>query len=231
MNCIIIEDQAPAQRILKKYLEDLGTIELIAVFSDPIEARNFLSTTPIDLLFLDINLPKISGISFLKSLSFKPQVILTTAYTEYALEGYELDVVDYLLKPFSFERFLKAVDKVQKPSEKQESPENSEALKSDHFIKIGYDYVKIDLSEILYLEADGDYCHIQLPDARHTSSEPLKKWLEHLEGYHYPRIHKSFVVNPNKIQKISGNMVYLENGAELPIGRAYKEDFLTKYLK
>jgi len=231
MNCIIIEDQAPAQRILKKYLEDLGTIELLAAFSDPIEARNFLTANPVDLLFLDINLPKISGISFLRSLNLKPQVILTTAYTEYALESYELDVVDYLLKPFSFERFLMAINKVRKAESDIPSIKESGSEKSEHFMKIGYDYVKIDLAKILFLEADGDYCHVDLPGKRYTSSEPLKKWMEYLDGYQYPRIHKSFVVNPSKIQKISGNTVYLENGVELPIGRAYKDEFLSKYLK
>ncbi|MCB0667491.1 MAG: response regulator, partial [Saprospiraceae bacterium] len=109
MNCIIIEDQPPAQRILKKYIEDYGHLELKAIFPDALQAINLLKSQSIDLIFLDIHLPKISGIDFLKTMPQKPQIILTTAFPDYALESYELDVVDYLLKPFSFPRFVQAI--------------------------------------------------------------------------------------------------------------------------
>src|SRR5680860_1306938 len=112
MDCIIIEDQAPARRILEKYIADIGTLNLQGAFTDALQAIEFLRENQVDLIFLDIHLPKISGIDFLKSLSHPPQIILTTAFQDYALEGYELDVVDYLLKPFSFQRFVKAVSKV-----------------------------------------------------------------------------------------------------------------------
>ncbi|MFT5167549.1 MAG: two-component SAPR family response regulator, partial [Saprospiraceae bacterium] len=112
MNCIIIEDQPPAQRILKKYINDIGSLNLIATFSDALQAMEFLKTEEVDLVFLDIHLPKISGIDFLKTMTNPPNVILTTAFSEYALESYEFNVVDYLLKPFSFQRFVKAVSKV-----------------------------------------------------------------------------------------------------------------------
>ena len=111
MDCIIIEDQAPARRILEKYISDIGTLQLKAAFTDALSALDFLRNEKIDLIFLDIHLPKMSGIDFLKSLSHPPRIILTTAFQDYALEGYELDVVDYLLKPFSFQRFVKAVTK------------------------------------------------------------------------------------------------------------------------
>lgn len=229
MNCLIIEDQPPAQRILKKYIEDLGTLNLVGVFGDPLKARIYLQENPVDLIFLDINLPKISGISFLKSLPVKPQVILTTAYSEYALEGYELDVVDYLLKPFSFERFLKAVSKVRIPKN-LEIP-TSPVQKKEHFIKIGYDHIRISFEEILYLAADGDYCEIHLKDKKHLSSETLKKWIEMLEGWDFFRVHKSFVVNIRQIEKVSGNTLYLYDGTQLPIGRSFKEDFMENFLK
>ena len=123
MRCIIIEDQPPAQRVLKKYITDLGTIELAGTFPDALQAMEFLRKGEIDLIFLDIHLPKISGIDFLKTLVQKPNVILTTAFSDYALESYDYNVVDYLLKPFSFERFIKAVSKVRmsevEPSTKQ----------------------------------------------------------------------------------------------------------------
>lgn len=229
MNCLIIEDQPPAQRILKKYIEDLGTLNLVGVFGDPLKARIYLQENPVDLIFLDINLPKISGISFLKSLPLKPQVILTTAYSEYALEGYELDVVDYLLKPFSFERFLKAVSKVRIP--KNLEILTSPVQKKEHFIKIGYDHIRISFEEIVYLAADGDYCEIHLKDKKHLSSETLKKWIEMLEGWDFFRVHKSFVVNIHQIERVSGNTLYLYNGTQLPLGRAFKDEFMEKFLK
>lgn len=229
MKCIIVEDQPPAQRILKKYIEDIGSLTLVGTFSDPIQAMDFLQKEPVDLMFLDINLPKISGISFLKSLSSRPQVILTTAFSEYALDGYELDVVDYLLKPFSFERFIKAVGKVKRSSGSLE--EKSSQNKKEHFIKIGYEHIRIAFEDILYLAADGDYCEVYLSGKKYLSSEPMKKWLEYLEEVDFYRIHKSYVVNIHKIRKLSGNQVYMINDSVLPIGRTYREDFMEKFLK
>jgi len=228
MNCLIIEDQPPAQRILRKYIEDLGTLQLLEVFGDPLKAMAFLDEQSVELIFLDINLPKLSGIAFLKTLKNKPQVILTTAYSDYALEGYELDVVDYLLKPFSFERFLKAVSKVRRPQ-----AENSPAapVRKEHFIKIGYEHIRIAFEDILYLAADGDYCEIYLEGKKHLSSESLKRWIELLEGWDFFRIHKSYLVNSHRIEKVSGNTLYLRDGTQLPLGRAYKDDFMAKYLK
>jgi DNA-binding LytR/AlgR family response regulator len=228
MKCIIVEDQPPAQRILKKYIEELGTLELEEVFGDPLKAMAYLQERKVDLIFLDINLPKISGITFLKTLKQKPQVILTTAFSEYALEGYELDVVDYLLKPFSFERFLKAVSKVRIAD--SIGTQSSTPARKEHFIKIGYEHVRIPFEEILYLAADGDYCEIYLSEKKYLSSEPLKKWIELLDDASFIRIHKSYVVNVHFIEKLSGNSLYLRDGTQLPLGRAYKEVFMGKFL-
>lgn len=228
MNCIIIEDQPPAQRILKKYIQDIGSLNLVATFGDAIQAMDFLQKETVDLIFLDINLPKLSGISFLKSLSNKPQVIFTTAYSEYALDGYELDVVDYLLKPFSFERFVKALAKVKRNLPTTGKPETN--FKKEHFIKIGYEHVRIAFENIIYLAADGDYCEVFLEDKKYLSSEPMKKWLELLDEASFHRIHKSYLVNIHRVNKISGNQVYLVNDTVLPIGRTYREDFMEKFL-
>ena len=229
MNCLIIEDQPPAQRILKKYIEDQGSLQLLEVFGDPLKAMAYLQENHVDLIFLDINLPKLSGIAMLKALHQKPQVILTTAYSEYALEGYELDVVDYLLKPFSFERFLKAVSKVRRPQAGTSSAPTP--ARKEHFIKMGYEYIRISFEDILYLAADGDYCEIYLEGKKHLSSEPLKKWIELLEGWDFFRIHKSYMVNIQQIEKVSGGMLVLRDGSLLPLGRAYKEEFMERYLK
>ena len=208
MNCIIIEDQPPAQRILKKYIEDFGTLHLKATFSNAIQAMEFLKTEEVDLMFLDIHLPKISGIDFLKALPNPPAVILTTAFSEYALESYEFNVVDYCLKPFSFQRFVKAVSKV--PVKKNIQPElNNENVRKEIFIKSGYEYIKITIDDILYIKSDADYTEIFIPNKKCLSSEPLRYWLEKLDNDQFMRIHKSYIINTSKIEKIASNQVFI----------------------
>ena len=151
MTCIIIEDQPPAQRILQKYIQDIGNLTLMDTCQDAISALTYLKTNQVDLIFLDIHLPKISGIDFLNILDTKPKVILTTAFPDYALQSYELDVVDYLLKPFSFERFVKAVTKANTPMPSSKPlPESAEKSDEFMFIKTGIDYQKIEKEMPIY---------------------------------------------------------------------------------
>ena len=231
MTCMIIEDQPPAQRILKKYISDLGTLELKATFSDAIQALEFLKTESIDLIFLDIHLPKISGLDFLKVLPNPPAVILTTAFSEYALESYELSVADYLLKPFSFQRFVKAVSKVPSKNTVLNNEESATNTTKEIFIKSGYEHIKILIEEILYIKSDADYTEIILPKKKHLSAEPLRYWTEMLDPNSFLRIHKSYIVNTQKIEKFSGSKIQLNDGQVLPIGRAYKEKFSERFLK
>ncbi|HMQ46954.1 MAG TPA: LytTR family DNA-binding domain-containing protein [Saprospiraceae bacterium] len=231
MNCIIIEDQPPAQRILKKYIEDMGSLNLLATFPDAIQAMDFLKTQEVDLIFLDIHLPKISGIDFLKTMPNPPHVILTTAFPDYALESYEFNVVDYLLKPFAFQRFVKAVSKV--PAKKMAEPTISsiDNVRKEMFIKSGYEHIKITIDDILYVKSDADYTELFLPQKKHLSAEPLRYWLENLDTHQFARIHKSYIVNISKIEKIVGNQLYLSDGTVIPIGRAYKEEFIQQFVK
>lgn len=231
MHCIIIEDQPPAQRILKKYIEDLGTLHLKATFSDAIQAMEFLKSETVDLIFLDIHLPKISGIDFLKTMTNSPQVILTTAFPDYALESYEFNVVDYLLKPFSFQRFVKAVSKVMVKSVAEQQHNMTESPRKEMFIKSGYEHIKIIVDDLLYLKSDTDYTELFLPNKKHLSSEPLRYWEEQLDDHQFVRIHKSYIVNISKIEKIAGNQLYLTDGKVVPIGRAYKEGFIQQFVK
>lgn len=230
MNCIIVEDQPPAQRILKKYIEDLGTLSLVGTFSDPLQAMEFLKSNSIDLMFLDIHLPKISGLEFLKSMTISPKVILTTAFAEFALESYELSVVDYLLKPFSFSRFVTAVNKVTMSLREGSALPNSEAESSDFFIKVGYDHIKINPEDIDFIKSDGDYTEIHIGTKRYITQDTLKQWQEKLGEKHFIRIHKSYLLNSAKILKISSNQVVLKDSTQLPIGRTYKEAFEGKVL-
>lgn len=227
ISCLIIEDQPPAQRILQKFIADLGSLELLGTFSDPTKAMTFIASNPVDLLFLDINLPKISGIDLLRSLPKTPYVILTTAFSEYALEGYELNVIDYLLKPFSFQRFTQAVSKVP-TADQLEIPQQ---LRKELFIKSGYEYLKVIIAEILYIRSDSDYTEIWTEGKKHLSSEPLRYWLDQLSKHQFTRVHKSYIVNPKEIVKVAGNQIYLSEGTEIPIGRAYKEQFMKGFIE
>lgn len=233
IRCIIIEDQPPAQRVLKKYISDIGNMELKNTFADALQAMSFLQVEDVDLIFLDIHLPKISGIDFLKSVRHKPHVILTTAFSDYALESYEYDVVDYLLKPFSFERFVQAVSKVPPIEPAQISKDNSiDQLKSFDviFIKSGYEHIKVDVGDIRFIHSDSDYTEIFTTSKKYLSQEPLRYWEEHMDSNRFVRIHKSYIINIAKIEKIIGNQVRLDQETALPIGRAFKENFMKHVL-
>jgi DNA-binding LytR/AlgR family response regulator len=206
MNCIIIEDQPPAQRILKKYICDVPHLDLKACFSSALEAIAFLKSEKVALIFLDIHLPKISGIDFLKSIAPDSHVILTTAFSEYALESYEYNVVDYLLKPFSFERFLKAVSKIPQPK--------SMPLHSKTNVP-----TSTPTEDALFTV-----------QKKRLASNPLHYWAKKLNNKGFCQIHKSYIVNLKQVVRISGNMASLSNGAIIPVGRTFKEVFSKYFL-
>lgn len=233
ISCIIVEDQPPAQRVLKKYITDLGTIELKNTFGDALSALEFLKTNQIDLIFLDIHLPKISGIDFLNILTHKPKIILTTAFSEYALQGYELDIVDYLLKPFSFERFVKAVSKVNPIQNNISVPQENSTQKNTNdfiFVKSGYDYVKILFSDIQHIKSEGDYTNIFTKNAKYLVSYSLKYWNEKLPSETFCQVHKSYLINISHLDKISGNQLFIGK-EKIPIGRAFRDKFFNNYLE
>jgi DNA-binding LytR/AlgR family response regulator len=229
MRCIIVEDQPPAQRILRKFIQDVPTLQLVEVFSDGLKAMEFLNTESVDLMFLDIHLPKINGLDFLKSIPNPPNVILTTAFSEYALEGYDLNVVDYLLKPFSFQRFLQAVNKVNAKYE-QEGSKSAGIPLTEIYVKSSHEHIKVLVNDIYSITSDSDYTEIHLEDKKILSNEPLRHWVDVLGGNQFYQIHKSHIINTQKIDRISGNLVSLTNGAKIPMGRAYKDNFLKSIL-
>lgn len=231
INCIIIEDQSPAQRILKRYIEDIGSLNLINTFSDPIKAMSFLKSNSVDVIFLDIHLPKLSGIDFLKAISNPPKVILTTAFPGYALESYDLDVVDYLLKPFSFQRFVKAVSKLSLSDQGVENAIESNTTNSKSlFLKSGHEYIKIDIDQISHINSDADYTDVYYAEKKFISSESLKYWEDTLSKYEFIRVHKSYIVNLKMVEKIAKNQIYLLTKAMVPIGRTYKKILDERYL-
>lgn len=224
MKCIIVEDQAPAQRVLKKYISDLGELECVGVFSNALDARDFLKAEIVDLMFLDIHLPKMSGMDFLRTLINPPAVILTTAFTEYAVQSYEYNVVDYLVKPFSFERFVRAVNKAESHSGR------AQRVGTSFFIKTGHEYVKVKSDEVSHIHSDMDYTELHVSQKIHVTPETLQHWEHELSDFGFVRVHKSYLLNTAHIEKIVGNTVHLKGGAEVPVGRAYKEDFLKRSL-
>ena len=231
IRCIIIEDQPLAQRVLKRYIDDCPQLELVETFVDPIKGLDFLKKNEIDAIFLDIHLPKLSGLEFLSVLEHKPQVILTTAFSEYALKSYELDVTDYLLKPFSFERFLIAVNKLSGKGGSSASRVQSKSEEQNYaFVKLGHDYVRISFEDILFVKAEKDYTKIFLEDAKHLVSHTLKYWTEKLPSAEFCQVHKSFLVNVSKINKVVGNQLLIGD-EQIPIGRVFKGSFTKKYLE
>jgi len=223
LSCIIIEDQAPAQRILKKYIHSTEHLELKNTFTDAVKALSYLKNETVDIIFLDINLPKMSGMDFLRSLEVKSYVILTTAFSEYALESYEYGVVDYLLKPFSFERFDKSIKKIVQLHRSNSQEEN--ITDAYIYIKSGYELTKIDRNDIIFIKSDGDYTEIVTPKRTYLSNDSLKYWTQVLDAS-FQQIHKSYVANTIYIEKISGNKIHLNSEYVLPIGRSFKKDFI-----
>lgn len=234
MNCIIVEDQAPAQRILKKYIADIGTLHIKGTFATALEALEFLKRETVHVIFLDIHLPKISGIEFLKTLVNPPHIILTTAFPDYALESYDLNVVDYLLKPFSFQRFVKAVAKIPNPelSDRQAGQGQHDYSRSkDLFVKSGHEHIKIRLDDIIYIQSDADYTEIHFKDKRILSTDSLRQWNQILNDQQFARVHKSYIINTFMIEKVVSNLIYLSGGTKVPIGRAYKEYFVERFMR
>ncbi|MCT4700055.1 LytR/AlgR family response regulator transcription factor [Tenacibaculum haliotis] len=221
MNCIIIEDELPAQNIVKSYIRKIPDLELKAAFQTAISANEFLKSNTVNIIFLDINLPDISGLDFIKTIKNPPKIIITTAYPDYAVSSFELDtIVDYLVKPFSFDRFLKAVTKA-------ENQVSNIKVKDREVIYLNIDKTihKVYLEEILYLESDRNYVTFFTIDRKLTIIDSLKNWKDTLDARLFLQIHKSYVVNLKKIEKFTGTNLFIKNKI-LPIGRTYKKELL-----
>lgn len=231
LKCIIADDEPIAREILENYIAEIPYLELKASCKNAFEVLDVLQKETIDLLFLDINMPKLSGLSMLKTLQQRPKVIITTAYPEYAIEGFELSVNDYLLKPFSLERFLQAVMKVQQKESVQTEPQIVEPKETNAsiFVKSDKKLIKITVDGINYIEAYGNYVKIYTSEMILTP-QTLTDILETLPSQ-FLRIHKSFAINFNKLKLIDGNQAVMETGGKLPIGKSFRKDLLAKIEK
>ncbi|RYD99232.1 MAG: response regulator transcription factor [Sphingobacteriales bacterium] len=230
MNCLIVDDELLAQEIIEHYLSRIEGMVVVGKCNNAIEAFAALNRTPVDLMFLDIKMPEISGLDFIRSLKHPPRIILTTAFTEYALEGYELDVSDYLLKPVSFERFLKAVDKVRQVFHKEPVMAVSQAIETDSFyVKSDRKLVKIIPSAIIYIESQKNYLYIHTTEQKIITYSTLNNMEESLKRYSYLyRVHKSYLINKSHIVQLDNGIILLKNGAAVPLGASYRDDFMAQ---
>lgn len=230
--CLIADDEPIARQILENYVKEVPNLVVVASCKNAFEVIEQLQQETIDILFLDINMPKLSGLSLLKTLQIKPEVIITTAYPEYAIEGFELSVTDYLLKPFSLERFLQAVMKVQKQPQyipKETITESIETPARSVFVKSDKKIVKINFQEVHHIEAYGNYIKI-FTDKMILTPQTLTQFMQKLPD-DFIQIHKSFVINFEQLKQIEGNQVLLQNDTKLPIGKSYKKSVLERIEK
>ncbi len=226
LRCLIVDDEPLSVKVVQKYVEKLPQLELVAVCYNAFEAMEVLQKKEVDVLFLDINMPQLSGISLMKALPHPPAVVFTTAYPEYAVEGFELEAVDYLLKPFSFERFIKAVQKVQERLNWQQNHTvNTE--ESDHLIiKVDKKLYRLRFPGIQYLQAYGDYVKVFATQETLLTKERLSNLEEMLPNEQFLRIHRSYIISLNAIQFIEGNQVQIGT-SKLPVGQKYRESLLN----
>lgn len=226
--CYIIDDEPIAIDIIRHYLSKLDEFKVIGSFEEPLEAFSALKQQPADLIFMDIQMPGLSGLELLKALSSKPAAILTTAHREYALDGFELDVVDYLLKPIEFQRFLQAINKFL---DRQTGKTSTHSKSEEAYLLVRADRksVRIRLRDIVYIEGLKDYVKIILPDRTILTKELIGSMEERLPGDQFFRLHRSFIVPRHKIDAFTAVDVEI-GGQEIPIGRTYKEAF-TRWIQ
>ena len=220
LQAIAIDDEPIALEIIKNLAAEIPFIEVSACFTDVLAAANYLQKNKVDLLFLDIKMPKLSGIAFLKTIPHPPLVIFTTAYSEHAVQSFELDAIDYLLKPFSLDRFLKACNKAFEQFEFRKTRQAVPSAAPAMFIKSGYEHVRIELDDILYIESVGNYVQFVMAKQSITSRMTIGEVEILLHSSAFARIHRSYIVSKKYIRKIDKRTVWI-NQKEIPIGEAY----------
>ncbi len=241
IKCITVDDEHLALKLLKEFIGRVPDLELVAECKDGMSTIAALQTHDVDLLFLDIQMPDLSGLDLLHTLTKKPAVIFTTAYSDHAIEAFKLDAVDYLLKPFSFERFMqgvhKAMDKIRYQREQQNKsatassmglPDLQEPAKDHFFVKADYKMVKVRYDDILYIEGLREYVCIYTPAKRIITLESMKNLVSSLPSDRFIRTHKSYIISIDKVEAFSGNMLEI-NGKNVPISKSYKEEVMERF--
>ncbi len=228
--CLIVDDEMPARELLKEYIAKIPNLELVGMCSNAIEAKLLLSKTSVDMLFLDIQMPDLTGVELIKILpNARPSIILTTAYEKHAIDGYQLGITDYLLKPIPFERFFQAVNKAI--SEKTVVPESlthpeNTVVNKHLFLKTGSKIVRVPFQDLLYIEGFREYIKVHTSTQRHIVYQSLSKVLDVLPAHNFMRVHRSFIINISKIDSIDGHLIKIGN-EEIPISKSQREHFMT----
>ncbi|MGK0307680.1 MAG: DNA-binding LytR/AlgR family response regulator [Urechidicola sp.] len=221
IQCLILEDEKPAQKVLISYIEKTPFLECLGIYETGLNIPA-IELQKADVLFLDIQLPELNGLSFLKTISNPPKVIVTTAFPNYAVEAFEEAVVDYLLKPFSYERFFKAVTRVRNDAVYQ-----NKEIDKNIFLYSDKTLYKINVDDVLFLKAEVDYVTVVTKEKNYLILDSLRNWNEKLQSFKFIQVHRSYVINIDKITKVYGNQVFIGDIA-IPIGKTYKDDFLKE---
>lgn len=226
IKAIIVDDEPLAQDVIETYIDQLPNIELVAKCFSAMEANEALKKNDVDLMFLDIQMPQVSGIEFVKSLKNAPKVIFTTAYSEFAVEGFSVDAVDYLIKPIPMDRFMKAINKVEQLLNLEQSEDPQDGF---FFVKADKKLVKVNYEDILYVEGLKDYVIIKMEKGRIITLQTMKSLEKKLEPYEFKRIHRSYIANVQRIKAVVGNMIEMDvdgKTKQLPIGKSYRDELL-----
>lgn len=234
MRCIIVDDEPLAREGIESKVKKIEFLELVGMFSGGISANRFLvENNNVDLVFLDIQMPDLTGLELLHTLRNPPLVIFTTAFSQYAVEGFELDAVDYLLKPIDFQRFVKAVNKAHEIWDLTNRSKTDRVETSPDYIYIRADrqYIKVFLNDIRYIEGMKNYAMVYTTKEKYMTAISLTLIMEQLPHNHFARINKSFIVNTQFIQRVLSDSILLDKGKELPFGKAFQEEFIDKFVK
>jgi DNA-binding LytR/AlgR family response regulator len=228
IRCIVLEDEEPAQKLMRHYINKMPDVELMEVFDNALEAADFLEDNDVDLIFTDIDMPRLTGLDFIRMLSPCPAVIIITAYPDRANQAYDLDVVDYIVKPVSFDRFKKAIEKAKRYFFSKE--EEGTPTQTYIYVKENGKTIKLALEDIIYVEALADYVKIINHERSITTHSTLSNIEKALPRKYFARVHKSFIINTNKIISIdsANSLVTLNNKTDITLGRTYKSDFLAR---
>ena len=220
-NCIILDDEQTARNILKTYISDVSFLRLSSEFKNALDALEFIKHNKIDIIFLDIEMPKLSGLNFAKIIDSDAEIIFTTAHREFALDGFELNAIDYLLKPFSFDRFLKAVQKTSK------TISNYSTKANDHiYLKVNKQMVKVHFEALLYVEGLSNYIKIYLDNGSLVVYEKLSSLIDSLPSEIFMRVHKSYIINTSKIELYTNEYVEIDN-KHIPISNTYRQTLIS----
>lgn len=231
IKCIIIDDEPLAMKVIENHLKEFDFMELVDTFYTPIGALPIIDNSEIDVIFLDINMPKMSGLEFLRTLNYKPHIVITTAYREFAVESFDLDVLDYLVKPIPFGRFLKSINKITKRLNLERDIRNETSMTEEPyiFLKVDKKLMKIKLNDILYIESLKDYIKVNTILGDYLVHKSMTSISEELPNDNFIRIHRSFTIAINKISFVEGNSVMIAN-RRIPIGRNYLQNAKQKIL-